>query len=550
MATPTSRGNRSPRRAALLLDRAFTDAPDADTRLKRAVLDVLCATRFLFPLGTTPQPALDPHATAARLDLDAAVWHDGDFRRLFTPVETDLNGRLAADALPAIPQPLAPWCDRLFTLQGVNDKVEGDDDRHMRGIGCLLTSIELSPGNIQGGSATPAGWASGLSIDQEIKNHLQDRPETSTRFGPLEFGVLVPHRADAWFVGRGGERTGPFSADILRGMAAGGRLAPTDLVWREGMPAWAPATSVPGLFTPSRPTPAPSPSDNPYAAPGLDRTGFAPALHDAAALGLASRPYSFSAACALAIQTFKTQWVPLLRMSLIMLGISIGLASPQWIVTTIGAMSGDPAVESATMIVGTVFAYALNILVTAPLLSGMIVAGANAAVGRANVADVFLAFRRYGRVVLANLLVYLIMVGVFLSACVPLGLAVAFAQAVAGGPTETALGIASAGVSFVLMILGFAMVVARTGYAPAIVADPDLGRLGVIEAIRLNWSRTSVSNGFSLLGLLILMSILVTLSLLLFCVGYLLVGLPLMWAVTGSCHQLLFRGDGKATAAP
>jgi len=358
--------------------------------------------------------------------------------------------------------------------------------------------------------------------------------------------------ADAWFVGRGGERSGPFSADILRAMAAGGRLAPTDLVWREGMPAWAPATSIPGLFTPSRPTPPPSPSDNPYAAPGLDRTGFAPALRDAVALDLASRPYSFSAACALAMQTFKTQWVPLLLMSLIILGISIGLASPQWIVTTIGAMSGDPAVESATMILGTVFAYALSILVTSPLLSGMIVAGANAAVGRANVADLFLGFRRYGRVVLANLLVYLIMGGVFLSACVPLGLAVAFAQAVAGGPTETALGIviASAGVSFVLMILGFAMVVARTGYAPVIVADPDLGRLGVIEAVRLNWSRTSVSNGFSLLGLLILTSILVTLSLLLFCVGYLLVGLPWMWAVTGSCHQLLFRGDGTATAAP
>jgi len=68
----------------------------------------------------------------------------------------------------------------------------------MRGIGCLLTGIELFPGNIQGGSSTPAGWASGLSIDQEIKNHLQQRPETATRFGSLEFGVLVPNKADTW----------------------------------------------------------------------------------------------------------------------------------------------------------------------------------------------------------------------------------------------------------------------------------------------------------------------------------------------------------------
>jgi hypothetical protein len=68
----------------------------------------------------------------------------------------------------------------------------------MRGIGCLLTGVELFPGNIQGGSHTPAGWASGLSIDQEIKNHLQKDDATRTRFGSLEFGVMVPERADTW----------------------------------------------------------------------------------------------------------------------------------------------------------------------------------------------------------------------------------------------------------------------------------------------------------------------------------------------------------------
>src|SRR5690242_8288888 len=68
----------------------------------------------------------------------------------------------------------------------------------MRGMGCLLTGVELYPGNIQGGSHTPAGWASGLSIDQEIKEFLQRDPSTRTRFGSLEFGVLVPDRADTW----------------------------------------------------------------------------------------------------------------------------------------------------------------------------------------------------------------------------------------------------------------------------------------------------------------------------------------------------------------
>ncbi len=95
-------------------------------------------------------------------------------------------------------KPLEPFQDRTLVLHGVCDKVRGDGDNHMRGIGCLLTGVELYPGNIQGGSDTPAGWASGLSIDQEIKHHLQADAATRTRFGSLEFGVMVPDRADTW----------------------------------------------------------------------------------------------------------------------------------------------------------------------------------------------------------------------------------------------------------------------------------------------------------------------------------------------------------------
>jgi hypothetical protein len=94
--------------------------------------------------------------------------------------------------------PLESLREQTLVLHGVCDKVRGDGDNHMRGMGCLLTGTELFPGNIQGGSDTPAGWASGISIDQEIKNHLQANPETRTRFGSLEFGVMVPDRADTW----------------------------------------------------------------------------------------------------------------------------------------------------------------------------------------------------------------------------------------------------------------------------------------------------------------------------------------------------------------
>ena len=101
-------------------------------------------------------------------------------------------------ALKPIMEPLSEFKDDILTLKGVHNKVGGDGDDHMKGIGCLLTGRRLHRGNIQGGGHTPAGWASGISIDQEISNFLQSNDSTKTRFGSLEFGVAVPNRADPW----------------------------------------------------------------------------------------------------------------------------------------------------------------------------------------------------------------------------------------------------------------------------------------------------------------------------------------------------------------
>src|SRR5256885_3482553 len=100
--------------------------------------------------------------------------------------------------LKEILEPLEAYKKRMLLLKGLCNRVRGDGDNHMRGMSCLLTGIELFPGNIQGGSHTPAGWASGISIDQELKNYFQSKEETRTRFGSLEFGVGVTDRADPW----------------------------------------------------------------------------------------------------------------------------------------------------------------------------------------------------------------------------------------------------------------------------------------------------------------------------------------------------------------
>jgi hypothetical protein len=100
--------------------------------------------------------------------------------------------------LKPILQGLEPFKKQTLLIKGVFNKIRGDGDQHMRGMSCLLTASGLLPGNIMGGGGQPAGWASSISIDQEIKKFLQSRPETRTRFGSLEFGVAVPNRADPW----------------------------------------------------------------------------------------------------------------------------------------------------------------------------------------------------------------------------------------------------------------------------------------------------------------------------------------------------------------
>jgi hypothetical protein len=140
-------------------------------------------------------PSLAAAGTLPKRRLVVVFSPDGVVKKNFWPAE---EGSFEGRSLPPILQPLEPFKDRLLVLKGVHNRIRGDGDLHMRGMGCLLTGIELFPGNVQGGGDTPAGWASGISIDQEIRRHLQADPATATRHGSLEFGVLVPDKADTW----------------------------------------------------------------------------------------------------------------------------------------------------------------------------------------------------------------------------------------------------------------------------------------------------------------------------------------------------------------
>ena len=137
--------------------------------------------------------SLQRNATKAKQRIIWVFSPNGVIQDAFWPEETG-----AEFELPEILKPLEPFKNKTLILKGVDNRVRGDGDDHMRGMSCLLTGIELFPGNIQGGGNTPAGWPQGHSIDQELRQFLQGSDATRTRFGSLELGVLVPDRADVW----------------------------------------------------------------------------------------------------------------------------------------------------------------------------------------------------------------------------------------------------------------------------------------------------------------------------------------------------------------
>jgi hypothetical protein len=155
----------------------------------------LGAAAIPFVSGLSSLRASEGVSTAARKRLVVMFSPNGTLPDEFWPDEFGPDKPLS---LKPMLSALEPYREQVLMLKGVDNKIRGDGDGHMRGMSCLLTATELNPGNIQGGSDTPAGWASGISIDQEIRNHFQSRDEARTRFGSLEFGVAVPNRADPW----------------------------------------------------------------------------------------------------------------------------------------------------------------------------------------------------------------------------------------------------------------------------------------------------------------------------------------------------------------
>ncbi len=328
--------------------------------------------------------------------------------------------------------------------------------------------------------------------------------------------------------------TGPYTREQLEAMVRVGAMRPNTLVAMGGASAWVMASSDPmlaGLFQQSPPISV----DGVLPSPTSSTTG--------SALGQYSAPHALS----LAWRSLWNRWPSWIALSLTWLGLCIVVGAPQWIaqifvrVTARGSDEEARRIANSVMGVVSCFDVLLQIFVGLPLAAGMVYAAAEILAGRGQLGDLFQGFRRYGAAVLAGMLFIAIYIAVALLALIPLFLVMGVHALTQGGPMgPSATVILAMVITMLLFLCGFAVVVLRVVHAPTIVVDPMFGRRSVMDAFALSW-RNSEGCGLSMLLLLIVTSVLAALSLLLFCVGILVVGVPLQVAVFGAMYALIQR---------
>lgn len=90
--------------------------------------------------------------------------------------------------------------------------------------------------------------------------------------------------ASEWHYSREGKRYGPVPLSELKKLAEAGELAPSDFVWKEGLPEWVEASSIKGLLPPEDRSSSQCPPPLPAEAVGEEPTSLSqgfltPELH-------------------------------------------------------------------------------------------------------------------------------------------------------------------------------------------------------------------------------------------------------------------------------
>ncbi len=337
-----------------------------------------------------------------------------------------------------------------------------------------------------------------------------------------------------WYFVENGAAVGPLDLAQMQAMHAGGRLVESTQVCRMGASAWMDACRdevLAALFTRATAPTAPS----------------APWISSSVVTSVTLPEFSFKAAWSIAIETFKKHWAMLLLLSVVYMAVATVMGIPGQIGNFAAQLSDDR--DAAAMLAG-VFGCCgaiIQVFVGIPLGAGMYIAGANAVAGKPDIKDLFVGFRRYWATLGAG----------FVSACL---IFVAVIAAILPGGACLALGFGLGGglewvfvpIGVILLATGYICVIAFVGVrlfaAGSLACDPTLPPMSVGAALKTSWegSRGKV---WPLVGYGLTVGLAVAGSILLLCVGLLLVGIPFAFAALGAAYAMLYRRGNTALPA-
>ncbi len=133
-------------------------------------------------------PWLESFAQSAAPKRFIALYHpNGVHTSQWAPTVTGTDFTFGASQTA-----LAPFKSDLMYVQGLDMKcaLSGAGEQHQRGIVGLLTGRKIEAGSFTGNDGTTAGWASGISVDQELVKVVGE----GARVGSLQLGVNAGER--------------------------------------------------------------------------------------------------------------------------------------------------------------------------------------------------------------------------------------------------------------------------------------------------------------------------------------------------------------------
>lgn len=245
--------------------------------------------------------------------------------------------------------------------------------------------------------------------------------------------------------------------------------------------------------------------------------------------------------------TFKSAWPLLLVASL----VAFAGAIPGQAVSQVGQFVGTAMQQAgaspgaaAVLLFGSAFVgLLLGVLVQWPAQVGAMVAALCAARGEtASFGATLTGFRRMGTSILVMLLLALCGIAGVLPGMVPLviGVVLVAVDGMQGAIGPTAIvGFVLIAVGGVLAIGGSLYVTARTVLAPMRALDPQLPKVGAVEALVQTWGATR-GNVLPIVGIMLIASVVLIAGLLACCVGIVLFGMPLWLAWLAGVYRVLF----------